>query len=97
MIFMYIFRRRKGGALMHVYVWEHKVIAFTTELLNECLRNLVGMKCSWPPHALRCFGYIHPGANPGYGKNWLGGEALLKKLLFQAARLQQPTECIAMI
>ena len=31
---------------MHVYVWNTKS-AFTTELLNVCLRNLVGMKCSW--------------------------------------------------
>ena len=37
-----------GVALMHVYVWEHIVIAFTTEPLDGCLGNLVGMKCSWP-------------------------------------------------
>ena len=47
MNFLCIYLREKGGgvALMHVYVWEH--IAFTTELLNGCLRNLVGIKCSW--------------------------------------------------
>ena len=32
---------------MHVYVREHIQSAFTTEPLNGCLRNLVGMKCSW--------------------------------------------------
>ena len=31
---------------MHVYVWEH-IDAFTTVPLDGCLRNLVGMKCSW--------------------------------------------------
>ena len=43
---MYLFRGRKGGALMHVYAWEHIVIAFTTEPLDGCLRNLVGIECS---------------------------------------------------
>ena len=44
---MYLFRRKRGGgALMHVYVWEH-IAAFTTVPLDGCLRNLVGMKCSW--------------------------------------------------
>ena len=36
---------------MHVYVWEH----ITTELLNGCLRNLVGMKCSWPGTCIKMF------------------------------------------
>ena len=44
---MYLFRRKRGGgALMHVYVWEH-IAAFTTVPLNGRLRNLVGVKCSW--------------------------------------------------
>ena len=39
----YLFRRRKGGGLlMHVYVWEH--IAFPTEQINDYWLNLVGMK-----------------------------------------------------
>ena len=44
-----------GGALMHVYVWEHIVIAFTTESLDGCFRNLVGMKCSWPRTCIEVF------------------------------------------
>ena len=31
-------RWRKGGALMHVYVWEH-IVSLTTELLNGCLQT----------------------------------------------------------
>ena len=49
MIFLCIYLgEEKGGALMHVYVWEHIVIAFTgtTEPLDGCLRNLVGIECS---------------------------------------------------
>ena len=30
---------------MHVYVWEHIVSLYYRT--NGCLRNLVGMKCSW--------------------------------------------------
>ena len=43
------------------------------------------------PHMDLCFGHIHPGADPGKGGPFL------KKILFQAGRLQQPTECIAII
>ena len=37
---------------MHVYVWEH-IASLTTEPLNGCLRNLVGMKCSWPGKCIK--------------------------------------------
>ena len=37
----------RGVTLVHVYVLEHIVIAFPTERIDEYLRNLVGMKCSW--------------------------------------------------
>ena len=60
--FMYLFRRRKGGgALMHVYVLENVVIAFTTEPLDGYLRNLVGMKCSWPRICIEVFQPVDPG------------------------------------
>ena len=39
---------------MHVYVWEH-IASLTTEPLNGCLRNLVGMKCSWPGTCIKMF------------------------------------------
>ena len=45
MNFLCIYLGEKGG--VHVYEWEHIVSAFTTEPLDGCLRNLVGMKCSW--------------------------------------------------
>ena len=35
---IYLGEERGGGALMHVYVWEH-IVCLTTELLNGCLQN----------------------------------------------------------
>ena len=32
-----------GDALVHVYIWEHTYSAFTTEPIDGCLWNLVGM------------------------------------------------------
>ena len=32
---------------MHVYVWEHSQPLLQIRLM-DVLRNLVGMKCSWP-------------------------------------------------
>ena len=44
------------------------------ETLNACLRNLVGMKCSWPGTCIKvCFGHICPGADPVRGKIGHGG------------------------
>ena len=34
---IYLGEGKRGVALMHVYVWEHIVIALTTEPLDGCL------------------------------------------------------------
>ena len=49
--------------------------------LNGCLRNLVGMECSWPGTCIKvCFGHICPGADPVRGKIGHGGRGpLLRK------------------
>ena len=65
------------NACMHVYVWEHIVIAFTTEPLNGCLRNLVGMKCSWPSTCIYRFFRPYP---PRGGSR---GGPFLKKTFFR--------------
>ena len=75
------------NACMHVYVWEHIVIAFTTEPLGGCLRNLVGIKCSWPRTCI--YRFFRP--YPPRGGSREGGP-FLKKNFFQTARLQQPAE-----
>ena len=65
----------EGVALMPVYVLS----AFTTEPLNWCLRNFIGMKYSWSAHALRCFDHIFPRADLGQGKNRSWGGPRLRK------------------
>ena len=65
---VFILVKKGVRALMHVYVWEHIKSALTTEPLNGCLRNLVGMKCSLPGTCINMFGHIYPGADPGRGK-----------------------------
>ena len=67
---MYLFRWKGGGggALMHVYEWEH-IVSLTTEPLNGCLQNLVEMKCSWSLTSVIVFGQIRTGADPGRGQN----------------------------
>ena len=55
-----------------------------------------GWSTQGPLQVLLFFGQIRPGADPGWAK--IGhGIPFLKKLLLQAGRLQQQTECIAMI
>ena len=43
------------------------------------------------------FGQICPGADPGRGKNRSWGVPFFRNLLLQTGRLQQQTECIAVI
>ena len=39
---------------MHVYVWEN-IASLYYRTANGCLRNLVGMKCSWPGTCIKMF------------------------------------------
>ena len=50
-----------------------------------------------PLQVLLFFGQIRPGADPGRGKNRSRGVPFFRKLLLQTGRLQQQTECIAVI
>ena len=43
------------------------------------------------------FGMIRPGADKGRGQNRSQGVPFFNELLLQTGRLQQQTECIAMI
>ena len=56
---------------MHVYVWEHIVIAFTTEPLDGRLGNSVGIKCSWPRICVKVFQPYSPRAK--MEQRWLSG------------------------
>ena len=53
---MYLFRWRKGeGGCTTACICMGTQSAFTTEPLNGCLQNLVGMKCSWPLTCIKMF------------------------------------------
>ena len=56
-----------------MYMYGNTKSAFTTEPLNGCLGNLVGMKCSWPGTCIEMFGHTCQGADPGRGKIGHGG------------------------
>ena len=55
----------------------------------------------WSVHGLLqvllFFSQIRPGADPGRGQNRSRGVPFFNELLLQTGRLQQQTECIAMI
>ena len=56
-----------------------------------------GWSTQGPLQVLLFFGQIRPGADPGRVKNRSRGVPFFKKLLLQTRRLQQQTECIAVI
>ena len=56
-----------------------------------------GWSAHGPLQVLLFFGQIRPGADPGRGNNIVTGVPFFNKLLLETGRLQQQTECIAMI
>ena len=56
-----------------------------------------GWSTQGPLQVLLFFGQIRPGADPGRDKNRSRGVPFFRKLLLQTGRLQQQTECIAVI
>ena len=56
-----------------------------------------GWSTQGPLQVLLFFGQIRPGADPGRGKNRSRGVPFFNKPLLQTGRLQQQTECIAVI
>ena len=56
-----------------------------------------GWSTQCPLQVLLFFGQTRPGADPGRGKNRSRGVPFFRKLLLQTGRLQQQTECIAVI
>ena len=56
-----------------------------------------GWSTQGPLQVLLFFGQIRPGVDSGRGKNRSRGVPFFRKLLLQTGRLQQQTECIAVI
>ena len=100
MNFLCIYLGEKGGGVVvHkcMYIYGNTWSAFTTELLNGCLLNLVGMKCSW---SLTNFVVFQPDPSRGgsrAGQKKVTGVSFFNELLLQTGGLQQETKCIAMI
>ena len=77
-----------------------RLFTFSTsspEPLDGFWWNLVWMKYSRSLTSVVVFSQIRPGADPGRGKNRSRGVPFFRKLLLQTGRLQQQTECIAVI
>ena len=64
-----------------MYMYGNTKSAFTTEPLNGCLQNLVGMKCSWPGTCIKMFLPYLPrgGSRARQSRSQGGGGPLLKK------------------
>ena len=79
-----------------MYMYGNTKPAFTTESLNDgCLRNLVGMKCSWPSTCIKMFWpYLPRGRSRARQNRSPGGGVPFFKKLLQTWRLQQQTEFV---
>ena len=88
---MYLFRWRKGeGGCTNACIYMGTQSAFTTELLMDVYETWKRWSAHGPAHALRCFGHICSGMDPGLGKNRSLGDRgrvpIFKKLLLQTGK-----------
>ena len=93
-LFIYLLRWKGGGALVHVYVWEHIVTLnyrITWWIFTKLCRD------QDPAHLYSLLGQIRLGADPEQGHNTSMRDPFSKELLLQSGMLQQQTECIAII
>ena len=79
---MFLFRWRKGeGGCTNACICMGTQSAFTTESLNGCLWNLVGMKYSWPCTCIKMFRPYPPRGGSRVKQKlvtWGGGPLLQK-------------------
>ena len=62
-----------------MYMYGNTLSAFTTEPLNGCLRNLVGMKCSWPRTCIKVYQPDPPRGGSRAGQKLVTGGPLLQE------------------
>ena len=80
-----------GGALMHVYVWEH-IVSFNYRTAEWMFMKLDRNEVLMVPYKFVVFfGHICPGADPGRGEKRSQGVPIFNKLLLQTGRLHQQT------
>ena len=80
-----------------MYMYWNTQSALTIELLDGYLPNLVGIKYSWPRSFVLTLGPNPPRGGSRAGPKLVPGVPFSKELLLQSGRLQQHTECIAVI
>ena len=80
---IYLGEGRGEGALVHVYVLEHIVIAFPTERIDGYLRNLEGMKCSRSLTSFVVFQPCPPRGGSRAGQNRSQGAPFFNELLLR--------------
>ena len=94
--YLFIKVKKGGGALVHVYVWEH-IVSLNYRIVWWIFTKLGREKVLMTPHICIDFwakyaqGWIQSRAKIGHGG------LLIKELLLQTWRLQQQTEYIAII
>ena len=97
-ILIYLLRwKGGGGALVHVYVWEHIVTLnyrITLWIFTKLCRDKV---LKTPLNCIHIWGQIRLGADPEQGHNTSMRGPFSKELLLQSGMLQQQTECIEII
>ena len=74
---------KRGGALMHVYEWEHIVSLYyrTAQWMFTKLGR--DEECSWSLTSVIVFGQIRTGADPGRGQNRSRGSPSLTNFFFR--------------
>ena len=94
---IYLGEKGGGGALMHVYEWEH-IVSLYYRTAYWMFTKLGRDEVLLVPH--KCCGFLARSAQgriQGGAKNRSQGFPFFNELLLQTGRLQQQTECIAMI
>ena len=98
-IFIYLLRwiRHKGGGVHWcMYMYGNTESAFTTELLDGYLPNLVGIKYSWPPHI--CIDFWAKSAQGRIqGRAIIGQWGALLQMTSLESEGYSNKQCIAMI
>ena len=93
---MYLFRWRKGGALMHVYEWEH-IVSLSYRTNRWIFMKLGRDEVLMVPYKCCCFSARSVQGRIQGGAKMVIGVPFFNKFILQTGKLQQQTKCIAMI